>query len=519
MKPEPVPGPDAAAMTLEDLSFLSCLDRAPLGETWLVRTRGGKQHLCQFLPPTDPEAAAPLLERLNSFRHRTLAPWMLVRGEGNRLALLSLLEGKMLRDRFQEVWDAKQPGISRDELIGYLRPIATALDSLQTRHQVQHLWLHPRQIMLQDERALVLHFGLAETWWPPLNQPTAELNPRYSAPELQRKVHGPGCDQYSLALIYAEMLSGQHPWRGRGTTADVRNPDLGLLPDNDRVVIQRALDADPRARFGSMTDMMDALEEAGQQIIPSPPLQLLLSNLQVATGHPCQSLDQFVSELVQLASGKAKVPDELKVRFSLKPGRHLELPGYMGRAEDALPLFDGFCKQWHAKTVIQPDGLIIFVINAEPSVWKWLEIHLRFLPVSWGTHRSEVVVRPFGCTQEKAESLLKELGPRLLQSVREILHAQPDQRGRERLSVRERLRVSPVVNGAAAPPIECYTKDISAGGIGFYLPVELPASEIYVSLPEVNKLAPYSALAQVVRKKRNDDGWFEIGASFPVSGK
>src|SRR5207302_825918 len=144
---------------------------------------GGKRHLCQFLPPTDPDAAAALLERLQSFRHRSLAPWMAVRGEGNRLALLAPLEAPTLRDRFQELWAAKQPGVPREELVGYLRSAAKALDHLYARHLVQHLWLHPCQLLLHDDRVQILGFGLVETWWAPTRQPTAQLNPRYSAPE------------------------------------------------------------------------------------------------------------------------------------------------------------------------------------------------------------------------------------------------------------------------------------------------------------------------------------------------
>ena len=65
--------------------------------------------------------------------------------------------------------------------------------------------------------------------------------------------------------------------------------------------------------------------------------------------------------------------------------------------------------------------------------------------------------------------LLEEMGPKLLDSVRQHLRAQPEQRGRERIFVRERLRVCPVIQGLPEEPIECYTKDVSTGGIGFYL--------------------------------------------------
>jgi hypothetical protein len=108
------------------------------------------------------------------------------------------------------------------------------------------------------------------------------------------------------------------------------------------------------------------------------------------------------------------------------------------------------------------------------------------------------------------------LGPKLLHSVRAYLRGQPEQRRRTRLVVRKRLRVCPVINGAPADAIECTTKDVSAEGIGFFLPVELPASQVYVNLPELDAIASYAALAQVVRKQPTGDGWLEVGAAFPI---
>src|SRR5262249_40074523 len=88
-------------------------------------------------------------------------------------------------------------------------------------------------------------------------------NVRYAAPELFTPTVGRHCDQYSLALIYAEMLTGTHPFRGLGPriyTSESMTPDLAGLPEWDRVVIERALHADPDRRFSSCTEMLLALE-------------------------------------------------------------------------------------------------------------------------------------------------------------------------------------------------------------------------------------------------------------------
>ncbi|HWY88880.1 MAG TPA: PilZ domain-containing protein, partial [Gemmataceae bacterium] len=409
---------------------------------------------------------------------------------------------------------------------------AAGLDHLQSSRKIQHLWLQPRQLVIQEDRAQILSFGLAETWWARTGRPIADLNPRYSAPELERRNRGIQCDQYSLALIYTEMLTGRHPWRGRSGAEGARNPDLALLNRQDRAVIERALSRDHRQRFDSATAMVEALEAAGNFVLPPQPLRPLfappeLGLAKASSLSSCNTLSEFVNELVREVVGKEKTPDELKIRFVLEPSQRLEWPELPGTALDKHPVLDDFCRQWHAKTMHRKDGLVILAINAAPSVWQWLlgrrlglEVRLEFLPVTWGKKAEVVVaVKPFGCAPERATQLLMELGPKLLHSVRAYLHAQPEQRRRERLAFRRRLRVCPIVNGAPADPIECFTKDISARGIGFYLPVELQACQVYVNLPELAKIASHAALAQVVRKQPAEDGWIEVGATFPISAE
>ena len=423
-----------------------------MGEAWRVRTPGYKTYLCQFLPNVDPETTETLLARLSAFRETGLIPWTVLRDEANRPVLLAPLEGPTLWDRFQGLWSAKEPGVPREELLGYMRAAALVLDLMRSRHQAQHLWLHPRQFILHDGRSQLLSFGLIETWWAHTKQPTGVLNPRYSAPELQHQVRAARCDQYSLALIYAEMLTGMHPWRGRGTAWAVGNPDLGLLPGEERAVIRRALSLDYRQRFDTAIAMVEALENATKTAMPAAPLQPLVTTgaanvLSSASSVPCNTLEQFVHELVSLVAGGVRTPDELTLRFTLEPSRHLQSPKFLGCPVDQAPLFDDFCRQWHAKTIRKGDGLIILAINAAPSIWQLLsgrrvglEIRLEFLPVAWGDQRAQVAVtvKPFGCNRERALGLLLELGPKLLLSVRAHLDGQPEQRGLERLAFRER---------------------------------------------------------------------------------
>src|SRR5262249_52092266 len=93
----------------------------------------------------------------------------------------------------------------------------------------------------------------------------ATLNPRYAAVELFDGQLSDACDQYSLALIYQELLVGLHPFRNLNArqlaSAKLRGqPELSLLPAPDRAVVTQALSPEPKKRFRSCREFILALE-------------------------------------------------------------------------------------------------------------------------------------------------------------------------------------------------------------------------------------------------------------------
>src|SRR5262249_48480796 len=82
-------------------------------------------------------------------------------------------------------------------------------------------------------------------------------------------------DQYSLAIVYQELLTGERPFTGNNprqlmmrhlTTA----PELGPLPPTHRGVIARALSKRPEDRFPSCGDLVQALWDAAPTVRSSP---------------------------------------------------------------------------------------------------------------------------------------------------------------------------------------------------------------------------------------------------------
>src|SRR5947209_1511510 len=90
------------------------------------------------------------------------------------------------------------------------------------------------------------------------------IRPRYRAPELLQHRISRRSDQYSLAIVYQELLTGEVPFKGRTgwqlfLQHQQAHPDLSALPEADRDAVARALAKDPEERFASCRDFVRAL--------------------------------------------------------------------------------------------------------------------------------------------------------------------------------------------------------------------------------------------------------------------
>src|SRR5260370_1979382 len=286
-----------------EYDFLKCLGRNPLGEVWKVKGADGKARRAQFLPHGENQAALQRLEFIHS--HEGLLPLELAQRADGQAILVTDFSPRTLRDRFDECWRQGMPGIPRPELLAALKTVAEILEALYLQYRVRHLPVQPKNIirsrsLLHGPRVLVAGFGLVELLWLPTQQPLPYLNPRYSAPELYNYHIRAESDQYSLALMYAEMATGVHPVRslqGGGTEGKL---NLGLLSSGEQEVIARALSSLPQERYAGGIELMHALEDAGvrahaqgrlveplRPIIPLPGM--------AAAGHG-GNLDQFHAE-------------------------------------------------------------------------------------------------------------------------------------------------------------------------------------------------------------------------------
>src|SRR5690606_17071544 len=146
-----------------------------------------------------------------------------------------------LRDRFHACKTAGLPAIERDELLGYLRDAAAALDFLSA-NALQHLDVKPENLLQVRGHVNVADFGLVSAIKDHTCSMMGGMTPVYASPETFDGRPHANSDQYSLAIVYQEMLTGAVPFPGN-TAAQLASqhlysrPRLESLPENDRAII------------------------------------------------------------------------------------------------------------------------------------------------------------------------------------------------------------------------------------------------------------------------------------------
>ena len=189
------------------------MGRTSLGCLWTVQDPEGRERVAHCLLnvsgfPTEN------LTRLQTLRHPALPEREVFWGLPGCVVVVSDMGGRTLRDLFDLDRAEGLQGVPRETLLNHLGGVAEALDELHRGEKLPHLGINPTQIIVEDDRVFLEDFGLAPLLWLPSGRPASLLNPRYSAPELHETVSGPAADQYSLALIYTEMLTGIYPRKG-----------------------------------------------------------------------------------------------------------------------------------------------------------------------------------------------------------------------------------------------------------------------------------------------------------------
>jgi len=195
---------------------------------------------------------------------------------------MELVEGtdlsRLLRDRGP---------LRPEQALPILRGIAEALDYAHSRSApIIHRDVKPGNVLLQAVPGLqdtyipkLTDFGIARGGAPntgeqALTKVGAILGtPAYLSPEQVRlEPLGPRSDQYALAVIAYEMLSGHTPFKGDDLSVAISHRDNTPTPLVDvgppavtssiNIVLQKALAKQPGLRYTTCREFVDALEKA-----------------------------------------------------------------------------------------------------------------------------------------------------------------------------------------------------------------------------------------------------------------
>src|SRR4051794_2477621 len=263
---EPIPG----------YRLIERLGGGGFGEVWKCEAPGGLHKAIKFvygdLDSQDEEGARAeqehkSLARIQNVRHPyilSLERYDIIDGQ---LIIVMELADHTLWDRFKECRAQGLPGIPREELLGYMRETAEALDLMITEYQLQHLDIKPQNLFLVHSHVKVADFGLVKVLEKQIASVTGGVTPVYAAPETFDGKVTRFSDQYSLAIVYQELLTGQRPFTGNSLRHLVmqhlyNEPDLSPLPALDRPVVARALAKQPEERFPTCKEFIRALREA-----------------------------------------------------------------------------------------------------------------------------------------------------------------------------------------------------------------------------------------------------------------
>ena len=265
---EPIPG----------YRLIEPLGSGGFGEVWKCEAPGGILKAIKFvfgnLNGVDDDAAkaeqeAKALERVKLIRHPFVLSMDLIKVVAGELLIVMELADKSLHDLFEEYKVLGRPGIPREMLLGCLADAADGLDHLIEKHSLQHLDVKPKNLFLIADRVKVADFGLVRgVEREGGSAMMGGITPVYAAPETFANKVSKHSDQYSLAVVYVELLSGQKPFNGRNIRQlamqhMMEPPDLSGVPEHDRAAVRRALAKNPDDRFPSCTAFVKALLGGG----------------------------------------------------------------------------------------------------------------------------------------------------------------------------------------------------------------------------------------------------------------
>jgi serine/threonine protein kinase len=344
--------------------LVRCLGRGASGEAWEAVALGQQPVILKVVPNLHrvggrSRQQLKALRLLQHISHEHLLPlrnyWLLDRagkllpdgenqaGQAATLVLATARADSSLAAMLETRQAQGQSFLSARDVVPYLKQIASTLDYLNVaRHlldgepvSLQHRNVKPANIMLVQGQAFLTDCHLArvvseEEDCADIHQDSVGFSFQYAAPEVLKGRVTRQSDQYSLAITYYQLRTGESPFGRLGSAYETLAAqlegrlDLQLLPEAERQVVARAAALEPAARFRNCKTFLQALEEAAglgtektvvdYPILPPPPDGMfLIPGVEPVQGYRLvRLLGQGGIGQVWEAAGPGGIPTALK---------------------------------------------------------------------------------------------------------------------------------------------------------------------------------------------------------------
>jgi hypothetical protein len=326
---------------------------------------------------------------------------------------------------------------------------------------------------------------------------------------------------------------------GRPTARGPLRVDLDLLPASEREIIARALHPDPGQRFAASSEMIGALEGTTsskalhERSFEKLPAVIPYLTLQGEPPPPILDLlpvSQIATELAGPAGVSSALSASLGGPYAIHPDGSWEFRCPARLYPGALRLkLEAFGQDWRSQAVHKggesfhlqiplgpetdgrgragkPQHLLVEVLAQPPQaadrpIWE-----------------VRTLVRLADRKSSQAAKFLGETSIKVFESLRSYLQAS-ERRRHPRWACTHPLRVYPILLGLKlGDVIEGMGRNISTGGVGFFVPRPPQAEWCYLHWAGCSRVAHLAVLTQITRTQRVSTTIYEIGAMFNGTG-